>query len=58
MSFLGRFRVLTKVLGVVFVLSCVAIGIAVLGITSLNQIGEQSSLRGKDRERSAAAVRA
>ena len=44
MSFLGKFRVLTKVLGVVFVLSCVAIGIAVLGITSLNQIGEQSSL--------------
>jgi methyl-accepting chemotaxis protein len=44
MSFLGKFRVLTKVLGVVAVLSCVAIGIAVLGITSLNQISEQSGL--------------
>ena len=44
MSFLGKFRVLTKVLGVVLVLACVAIGIAVLGITSLNQISEQSGL--------------
>ena len=41
MSFLARFRVLTKIVAVVVLLSAVAIGITFLGITSLNQIANK-----------------
>ena len=47
MSFLARFRVLTKIIAVVVLLSAVAIGITFLGITSLNQISEQTDLVAK-----------
>jgi methyl-accepting chemotaxis protein len=47
MSFLARFRILTKIIAVVALLSAVAIGITFLGITSLNQISEQTDLVAK-----------
>ena len=47
MSFLARFRVLTKIVAVVALLSAVAIGITFLGISSLNQMSEQTDLVAK-----------
>jgi methyl-accepting chemotaxis protein len=47
MSFLARFRVLTKIVAVVVLLSAVAIGITFLGISSLNQISAQTDLVAK-----------
>jgi hypothetical protein len=38
MSFLGRFRVLTKILAIVVSLSAITIGLAWLGITSLSAL--------------------
>ena len=47
MSFLARFRVITKIIAVVVLLSAVAIGITFLGISSLNQMSEQTDLVAK-----------
>ncbi len=47
MSFLARFRVITKIIAVVVLLSAVATGITFLGISSLNQMSEQTDLVAK-----------
>jgi methyl-accepting chemotaxis protein len=47
MSLLSRFRILTKILVVIGVLSAVAVGITVLSINSLKQISEQAGLVAK-----------
>jgi len=47
MSLLSRFGVLAKILVVIGLLSVVAIGITLLGISSLNQISQQTDLVGK-----------
>jgi len=47
MSLLSRFGILTKILVVIGLLSIVAIGITVLGISSLNQISQQTDLVAK-----------
>jgi len=52
MSFLSRFRILTKILAVIALLSCVAAGISYLGISALH------SLAGHAERMSAAATRA
>ena len=44
MSFLSRFRILTKILAVIGILSLAAAGITALGIVSLRQIAEQTGL--------------
>ncbi|MGB7886131.1 MAG: MCP four helix bundle domain-containing protein [Xanthobacteraceae bacterium] len=44
MSFLSRFRILTKILAVIGILSLAAAGITALGIASLKQIAEQTGL--------------
>ena len=44
MSLLSRFRILTKILAVIALLSIGAAGITVLGIASLKQIAEQTGL--------------
>jgi methyl-accepting chemotaxis protein len=44
MSILSRFRILTKILAVIGVLSLAAAGITALGIVSLKQIAEQTGL--------------
>jgi len=44
MSILSRFRILTKILAVIGILSLAAAGITALGISSLKQIAEQTSL--------------
>ncbi len=44
MSLLSRFRILTKILTVIGVLSIAAAGIATLGVNSLKQIAEQTGL--------------
>jgi methyl-accepting chemotaxis protein len=40
MSFLGRFRVLTKILAIVVSLSAITIGLAWLGINSLSSLND------------------
>jgi methyl-accepting chemotaxis protein len=44
MSILSRFRILTKILAVIGILSLAAAGITALGIVSLKQIAEQTGL--------------
>ncbi len=44
MSILSRFRILTKILAVIGILSLAAAGITALGISSLKQIAEQTGL--------------
>jgi methyl-accepting chemotaxis protein len=44
MSFLARFRILTKILTVIAILAVVAAGITVLGVDSLKQIAEETGL--------------
>jgi len=44
MSFLSRFRILTKILTVIMLLSLVAGGIAVMGISSLKGLNDNSTV--------------
>jgi methyl-accepting chemotaxis protein len=44
MSFLSRFRILTKVLAVIGLLSAITLGITVLSINALKQVSEQTAL--------------
>ncbi|MBV8840180.1 MAG: MCP four helix bundle domain-containing protein [Alphaproteobacteria bacterium] len=57
MSFLSRFRVLTKILGVVFLLSAVAAGITFYGIEALAQLNRGASNMEAAARRSLTAAR-
>ncbi|HEY7844611.1 MAG TPA: methyl-accepting chemotaxis protein [Bradyrhizobium sp.] len=57
-GFLARFRVLTKVLAIVVVLSGIAAATAYLGISALKSLSEQGEAMARSAERSLSAARA
>ena len=58
MALLAKFRVLTKVLAIIFVLSLITGVMAWLGISSLHSVSERSDTMARSAERALLATRA
>src|SRR5690348_11311239 len=58
MNFLGRFRILTKILAIVFLLGGVAAFMAYLGISALGDLSEKADLMSSAAKRALLAARA
>ena len=58
MNFLGRFRILSKILGIVFLLCGIAAAIAWIGVSALGELSEKADIMSTSAKRALLAARA
>jgi methyl-accepting chemotaxis protein len=58
MKFLGRFRILSKILGIVFLLCGIAAAIAWIGVSALGELSEKADIMSTSAKRALLAARA